>query len=243
MNNTALNLLLRIEEEEEDQPTVAYIRNEDGFVLYTISATAVRLLKKVRFDFDFHEQCFKANVKKLPAVTGVLFYEHQVKRPSEYHQGRLQSKYGKYLKMSAVRDKMTKAILQVEEELVAILLAHGLKLKPGSKDSQLLVPDKKTRLHYQQSMHRILDEDALSIMMKKYPALKKCLRVKKVVKLDRLMLEELLGTLPASVVKKIMFFDINYSFVETKLKRPGCKACGGKILKDGNCKRCGLAEK
>ena len=239
------NVLPENLELEDVPPSVGYLKDPDGiYTLYTISREAVEALarRNVEFRYDQTQKHYEAEVAVLPRVKGIDFYEHIVKAPNEAKVKRLKEKYDKYLKMRAVVDKMNRQLDKLEDDMIDILVDHGIKLKPGSpEDAQLLIKEKKIRLHHQQSMTKSVDKEAIEELSKTHPALKDCLTEVTRVVVDKVMLESVIQELPAEDVDRIINLSPSFSFVETPLKRPGCQHCGGQILKNtGTCKRCNL---
>lgn len=230
-------------EEEEQAADVAYVKSDGKFLLFTISEKAIRLLKRVPFVFNSNNQAYQAEVKLLPKHPEVNLYEHKVKAPSDFQMKRLADKYSRYLKMLSVLEKMEREIEQLEDGMIDILQKHGLKLKPGSpQDSQLLVKNKNTRLHFQRKLSKIFDQAAIEELAEDYEELQDCIKIREVVYLDKAELAEVLPTLPSEVTQQILTIDENYCFVETHLKSPDCNYCGRKVARSGHCTGCGVKQ-
>lgn len=233
--------LLSLFDTEEESPIVEYRKFDGVYYLYTISVTAVRELRKLGVRMYLESSTYTGKTKTLPKSNSIVLSEHKVVVPSDDKIKSLEEKYTQYLKMMNAFRIMEKEILKQEARIVDSLLKSGLKIKVGSpKDSQLFLTKAKTRLHYQQSMRKNINEEALEKLALKDPDLAKCFDKEtiNIINEDRLL--EVLAKKPSSVSSSIVEYVANHSFVETKISKHECKYCGGKVHRaTKQCKRCG----
>ena len=214
---------------------VEYVLEPDGrYTLYTCDPDAARAIGA---RFDRTEKCYVSVGKKAPVGRP---YHRQF--ASDVQLASFRREFEKLEKMEAVVDKMRAEITKQEEKLVKALQTSGVNLKPGKPlDRQLMASD-DARLHNCQSVVQWLDTGAATELSAKYPQLAKCLVEITTTKLDRMLLHEVLPELPALVSRQIQKFDTVESLKLIPLTKPECRQCGGKLRKDGYCRRCEFQE-
>lgn len=241
-----MNQLLKFFDTDEPQqvPVVEYKLVDGIYHLYTISTAAVKELRRFGVKMRLEINIYVGKSKNLPKDLAIEINEHRVNLPTDATIKTLEEKYEKYLRMMNAFRAMEKEIVKQEIKIVDFLLKNGIKLKIGSPmDSQIFIAKMKTRLHYQQSMRKSINEDALEKLAKKDPELAKCFdkEVINVVNEERLL--EVLAKKSSIISSAIIEHIVGHSFVETKIFKHNstkCKYCGGKKAKLTNeCQKCG----
>jgi hypothetical protein len=231
-------LKLPVQKSKAKKITVEYEVVSPG--VYRLSSADPKVLKltSLGFRFDQKTRCFTCESQKLPTNPSISLKPYKKPVPPEASaKARITRNYEKLLKMRQVIEKMLDECDGVESLLIADLLAHGLKLKPGCpKDAELLVG--KTKLHHYLSVNRNVDQDELNRLAKKWPSLKKCFQKRVTYHLDKRALATILANLPESVEHSIIDYGAHYAFLESPVKNPGCEHCGGMLRRDKTCKRC-----
>lgn len=224
-----------------EPPKVAYEKTDKGYMLYTIDENALRLLPEVGFIYMPSNQYFHAQVKVMPKSNSICFYKNEIVPPSIFKKNHIAKIYDKYKKAVAVYEKMAIEINKLEDGLTKEVILSGMKLKPGApEDSQVFLEKVSTRLHNKQAIHKSYDLDNIQKISEKYPNFKKAIRKKVIYTVDRSLLEKLIAELPPAIARKIINIETISSFTELEIKNADCNHCGGKKLKSGHCKRCGI---
>lgn len=210
---------------------VEFIQEQDGtFTLYTCDERAAR---QIGARFDGEEKCYVARGKR--ASKG---REYKIRYAKPAALKRLRREYAKYVRLQDKLLAMQEQAEKMEAKLIKILLGNGLNLKPGKpRDRQLLAAD-DTRLQHCQAVYKFIDVEAAKQLRDQYSELDECFVTREVESLDRELLKDVLAQLPDAAARAIEGFDIEETFREIHLPAAECPQCGGKLAKDGVCRRC-----
>jgi hypothetical protein len=205
---------------------------------YLVTSTDQNIARKLKLVFDADSGIFMGKVETLPAEYSCI--ELEVHKPPPSKLLYIQHLYDKYLQMQKVIEKMHVQVMKTEQKMISFLLKNGLKLKPGAeKDALILSKKHKTRLHYQQYEKMTIHQGILLSLVEEYPELRKCVKTKEVVYVDKRALNKMIKSLDQKVINKITSIQKVYSFMQIKIAKPECEYCGGKLNKENACKKCG----
>jgi len=235
---------------EKEKVKVFYTESDGVFTLTTIFEEAVKHCRALKYNEK--EKMFTAIVSELPLNPHLKLVLHTVKKPTLGQRTELESLHNRYkLEQEAIQKaletlrKMEDATNKTQEQLIRCLKKNGLNLKSGAPDDrQLLVRGSKAKLHNQQVLKRVFDEEAFFLMAEKEEALKGCLVEQKRHVIDKDKLKELKEKRP-DLADKIFNFQIvealhQYNIGENKSK-DYCIHCGAAMSKKAEeCKNCGL---
>jgi len=237
--------------------TVKYMQDEETgyFYLYTTSKVVVSRLSSLNFSYNPMKKHYRAFAKALPRAAGLTLVKTEIElqeidvRPIPPAKlKRIKDVYNQKLILDKELEKLTEKLGKKAALLEALVVANGLQIKPALPiDSKVMIEGDKVRLHYRESVYSMYNNQSVEDLAKRYPALKKALRIEPRLVVDRTMLNEVLETLPGNIVNQIISLDIQNSFHETSIPtfaaKTHCVHCGHKLRKDKACKACGLKAK
>lgn len=220
---------------------ISYIITSDKkFLLMTNNEHAVGIFKSSGIEFRFENHSYHVLVNELPQINGIEYKQYKIKAISETDRKNIEIELQRLKDIEEAIAKMNETYEAQVSLLEKFVAKKGLKLKPHCpNDSQMFSAKHSERVHFKTSLKKMVDQEAVDSLMKKYPQLKKCYKKKTNVVFDRHEFDKLSKTLPAEAINEIVSYEEIQSLNFYELPDYECNQCGGKFTKKGVCKNCG----
>lgn len=222
---------------------VSYLIEGGKYTIMTNNEFAVDLFKSGKVELRFENHSYHATLDELPMIVGIKYKQYKIKAYSEKPQKDLETELQRLIDIEDAIQRMYETQEAQEALVTKLVKKHGLKLKPHlPKDSEMFSPKHKERVHAKVSLSKIIDQEMIKSLMKKYPQLGKCFKKDIRVLFSKQEFDKIQKTLPAEVINKIVKYDEIESFHRIDFEEFECNQCGGKYTKKNVCKHCGIAK-